>query len=43
VAVCVLQRERHDRHLSIYHLKRQLGFRGPSVVLPALERLRSPA
>jgi hypothetical protein len=43
VAFCVLERERHDRHLSIYQLKRQLSFRGPSVVLPALERLRSAA
>jgi hypothetical protein len=43
VAFCVLERERHDRHLRIYQLKRQLSFRGPSVVLPALERLRSAA
>jgi len=43
VAFCVLEWERHDRHLSIYQLKRQLSFRGPSVVLPALDRLRSTA
>jgi putative transposase len=43
VAFCVLERERHERHLSIYKLKRQLSFRGPSVVLPALERLRRTA
>jgi putative transposase len=43
VAFCVLERERHDRHLSSYQLKRQLSFRGPSVVLPALERLRTAA
>jgi len=43
VAFCVLERERHDRHLSIYELKRQLSLRGRSCVLPALERLRSTA
>ena len=41
-ACCVLERERPDRH-SIDPLKRQLSFRGPSVLLPALERLRSAA
>ena len=42
-AFCVLERERHERHLSIYNLKRQLSFRGRSYVLPSLERLRSAA
>jgi Transposase DDE domain len=43
VACCVLERERHDRHLSIYKLKRLLSFQGRSVHLPALERLRTAA
>ena len=43
VAFCVLERERQERQLSIYQLKRQLSFRGRSYVLPALERLRSTA
>jgi putative transposase len=43
IAFCVLERERHARHLSIYTLKRQLSFRGRSLALPALERLRSAA
>jgi DDE superfamily endonuclease len=43
VAFCVLERERHERQLSMYQLKRQLSFRGRSYVLPALERLRSTA
>jgi hypothetical protein len=43
IAFCVLERERHERQLSIYQLKRQLSFRGRSFVLPALERLRSAA
>jgi len=42
-AFCVLERERHERGLSIYKLKRQLSCRGRSVVLPALERLRRTA
>jgi putative transposase len=42
-AFCVLERERHDRHLSIYKLKRLLSFQGRSVALPALERLRTAA
>ena len=41
VAFCVLERERHDRQLSIYQLKRQLSFKGRSLALPALERLRT--
>jgi len=40
VAFCVLERERHERGLSIYKLKRQLSCQGRSMVLPALERLR---
>ena len=43
VAFCVLERERHDRHLSIYQLKRQLSFKGRSYALPSLERLRRAA
>ena len=43
VAFCVLERERHDRHLSIYKLKRQLSFKGRSHALPSLERLRRAA
>ena len=43
VAFCVLERERHDRQLSIYKLKRQLSFKGPSCVSPALERLKRAA
>jgi putative transposase len=43
VAFCVLERERHDQHLSIYKLKRQLSFKGRANALPALERLRRAA
>jgi putative transposase len=43
VAFCVLERERHDRNLSIYQLKRRLSFQGRSCILPAMERLRGAA
>jgi hypothetical protein len=43
VACCVLERERHERHLSLDKLKRLLSFQGRSVDLPALERLRAAA
>jgi len=43
VAFCVLERERDDRQLSIYKLKRQLSFKGRSLALPALERLTRAA
>jgi hypothetical protein len=43
VALCVLERERYDRQLSIYKLKRQLSFKGRSYILPSLERLRRSA
>jgi hypothetical protein len=43
VAFGVLERERHDRHLSIYKLKRRLSFQGRSCTLPAVERLRGAA
>lgn len=43
VALCVLERERYDRQLSIYKLKRQLSFKGRSHALPSLERLRRAA
>lgn len=43
VAFCVLERERHDRQLSIYQLKRQLSFTGRAPTLSALERLRRAA
>jgi hypothetical protein len=42
-ACCVLESESRDRGISIYHLKRCLSFRGRSVALPALERLRRAA
>jgi hypothetical protein len=42
-AVCVLEHERHERHLSIYKLKRLLSLRGRRLALPALDRLRSTA
>jgi putative transposase len=41
VAFCVLERERHDRQVTLYQLKRRLSFTGRSMVLSALERLRS--
>ena len=43
VAFCVLEREKHDRGVSIYQLKRRLSFTGRSITLPALECLRSAA
>jgi putative transposase len=43
VAFCVLERERHDRGLTIYKLRRQLSCRGHTLVLPALERLTRTA
>jgi putative transposase len=43
VAFCVLERERHDRRLTIYKLKRHLSCHGQTVELPALERLRQAA
>jgi hypothetical protein len=39
-AFCVLERERHDRGLSIYKLRRALSCNGRSLNLPALERLK---
>jgi Transposase DDE domain len=43
VAFCVLEWERHDCQVSLYQLKRRLSFKGRSMVLSALERLRSTA
>src|SRR5215216_171703 len=43
IAYCVLERERHDRRLTIYKLKRHLSCHGRTVRLPALERLRQTA
>ena len=43
VAFCVLERERHERCLTIYKLKRQLSGQGLTLVLPALERLSRAA
>src|ERR671924_357382 len=43
VAFCVLERERQDRRLSIYKLRRQLCCKGRSYALPALERLKRAA
>jgi Transposase DDE domain len=42
-AFCVLERERHERGLSIDQLKRQLSWQGRPLVLPALERLKQSA
>ena len=42
-AFCVLERERHAQQLNIYKLKQRLSFQGGSLVLPALEQLRSTA
>jgi Transposase DDE domain len=39
-AFYVLEQERHDRDLTIYKLKRRLSYQGPTLPLPALERLR---
>jgi hypothetical protein len=43
VAFCVLEREGHDRRLTIYTLKRHLSCQGRTIGLPALERLRQTA
>jgi Transposase DDE domain len=43
VAFCILERERHDRGLTIYKLKHQLSCQGRTVILPALERLKQAA
>jgi putative transposase len=43
MAFCVLERERHDRRISIYQLKQRLSLKGRSMALPALARLRSAA
>jgi hypothetical protein len=43
VAFCVLERQRYDRRITIYRLKRRLSFRGRTMMLPALERLRAAA
>jgi hypothetical protein len=43
VGFCVLERERHDRGLTIYKLRRQLSYHGRMLTLPALERLRQAA
>jgi putative transposase len=43
VAFCVLERERQDRRLTIYKLRRQLSCQGRSYALPALERLKRAA
>ena len=43
VAFCVLEWERCDHGVSIYKLKRRLSFTGHTLVLPALEQLRSAA
>jgi hypothetical protein len=38
-----LERERDDRHLSLYQLKRLRSFQGRTMALSALERLRTAA
>jgi putative transposase len=43
VAFCVLERERQDRGVTIYTLKRQLSSQGYMLALPALDRLRQAA
>jgi putative transposase len=43
VAFCILERERHDRGLTIYKLKHQLSCQGRTLALPTLERLRQAA
>jgi Transposase DDE domain len=43
VAFCVLEWERQARGLSIYKLKQQLSYKGQTVMLPALERLKNAA
>jgi putative transposase len=43
VAFCVLERERQDRRLSIYKLRRQLSCKGRSYALSALDRLKTAA
>jgi putative transposase len=43
VAFCILERERHDRGLTLYKLKHQLSYPGRVLALPALERLRLAA
>jgi Transposase DDE domain len=43
VAFGVVERERQAQQLSIDKLKQRLSFQGGSLVLPALERLRSTA
>ena len=43
IAFCVLERQRCERNLRIYKLKRRLSLRGRSLVLPALERLKRAA
>lgn len=43
VAFCVLEREGHDRRLTIYKLKRHLSCHSRTCGLPALERLRQAA
>jgi hypothetical protein len=43
VAFCVLERERYDRCLTIYKLKRQLSCQDRVLVLPALEQLSRAA
>jgi hypothetical protein len=42
-AFCVLERERHDRGLSICKLRRALSCNGRSITRPALERLSRTA
>ena len=42
-AFCVRERERQERGLSIYNLRRALSCHGRSINLPALERLKNVA
>ena len=43
IAFCVLERERHERGLTIYKLKQLLSCHGRTIVLPALQRLSRAA
>ncbi len=43
VALCILERERLDRGLTIDKLRHQLSCQGRTVILPALERLKQAA
>ncbi len=43
IGFCMLERESHDRSMSIYKLKRRLSFKGLAFALSALQLLREAA